>query len=133
MDTVFSGGIPEMAGKRKEREKPRSKRKKPSRLASKLLLIREQLGLSQAGLIRRLGLESQIERDYISKFERGILEPTLEVLLAYARAISTNSRGEFLEAIIDDEIDLPQTMPADPGRYAIPRMKSRRARSSNQA
>lgn len=103
-----------MAGKGKGQEKPRSKRKKPARLASKLLLIREQLGLSQGGLIRRLGLESQIERDYISKFERGILEPTLDVLLAYARAISITSRGEFLEAIIDDEMELPDHLPADP-------------------
>src|SRR5712664_859877 len=103
-----------MAGKAKGREKPRSKRKKPTRLASKLLLIREQLGLSQGGLIRHLGLEDQIERDYISKFERGVLEQTLDVLMAYARAISTTGRGEFLEAIIDDEADLPTRLPAAP-------------------
>ncbi|SRR5258707_12005479 len=99
-----------MVGKRKVREKPRSNRKKPTRLAGKLLFIREQLGLSQGGLIRHLGMENQIERDYISKFERGILEPTLDVLLAYARAISTKGRGEFLEAIIDDELDLPDKL-----------------------
>jgi hypothetical protein len=52
--------------------------------------------LSQGGLIRHLGLEDQVERDYISKFERGILEPTLDVLLAYACAISSTGRGEFL-------------------------------------
>jgi transcriptional regulator with XRE-family HTH domain len=103
-----------MVGKRKVREKPRSKRKKPSRLASKLRSIRVGLGLSQGGLIRHLGLEDQIERDYISKFERGILEPTLDVLLAYACAISTTGRGEFLEAIIDDNVDLPGRIPADP-------------------
>ncbi len=103
-----------MVGKRKVREKPRSKRRKPSRLASKLLSIRVGLGLSQGGLIRHLGLEDQIERDYISKFERGVLEPTLDVLLAYACAISTTGRGEFLEAIIDDNADLPRRIPADP-------------------
>jgi transcriptional regulator with XRE-family HTH domain len=103
-----------MAGKAKGREKPRSKRKRPSRLASKLLLIRERLGFSQGGLIKHLGLGSQIERDYISKYERGILEPTLDVLLAYARAISTTGRGEFLEAIIDDGIELPAKLPAEP-------------------
>ena len=75
-----------------------------------------KLGVSQDGLIRHLGLEGQLERDYISKFERGILEPTLEVLLAYARAISTTGRGEFLEAIIDDELNLPARVPADPRR-----------------
>ena|SRR5882672_3176044 len=108
-----------MVGKRKSREKSRSKRKKPTRLASKLLVIREQLGLSQGGLVRHLGLENQIERDYISKFERGVLEPTLDVLLAYARAISTTGGGEFLEAIIDDKIDLPNRMPADPRSHKL--------------
>jgi transcriptional regulator with XRE-family HTH domain len=106
-----------MAGKSKSREKPRSKRKKPSRLAAKLVLIRVKLGMSQGGLVRHLGLEGQIERDYISKFERGVLEPTLDVLLAYARAISTTGRGEFLEAIIDDELNLPARVPADPRRH----------------
>jgi transcriptional regulator with XRE-family HTH domain len=101
-----------MAGKRKVAEKPRSKRKKPTRLPEKLLWIRVQLGLSQGALIRRLGLGEQIERDYISKFERGVLEPTLDVLLAYARTISTKGRGEFLEAIIDDKMDLPDKIPA---------------------
>jgi transcriptional regulator with XRE-family HTH domain len=105
-----------MAGKSKSKDKPRSKRKKPSRLPEKLAAIRVKLGLSQGGLIRHLGLEEQLERDYISKFERGILEPTLDVLLAYARAISTTGRGEFLEAIIDDRLNLPGRIPADPRR-----------------
>lgn len=101
-----------MAGKRKRGPRPKSKRRKPARLAEKLLLIRTQLGLSQGELIRRLGLEHKIERDYISKYERGILEPTLDVLLAYARAVSSKGRGEFLEAILDDEMDLPKRIPA---------------------
>ncbi|SRR6266446_3438927 len=102
-----------MAGKEKDRGRPRSKRRKPLRLASKLLFIRTQLGLSQGEMIRHLGLDDRIERDYISKYERGVLEPTLDVLLAYARAISTTGRGEFLEAIIDDRIDLPINIPAN--------------------
>jgi transcriptional regulator with XRE-family HTH domain len=113
-----------MAGKAKVLEKPRSKRKKPTRLASKLLLIREQLGLSQGGLIRHLGLENQIERDYISKFERGVLEPTLDVLLAYARAISKTGRGEFLEALIDDQMDIPDKLPCSPKHPRIRRPPS---------
>lgn len=100
-----------MAGTRKSRSRPKSKRRKPARLAEKLLHIRTQLGLSQGELIRRLGLENKIERDYISKYERGILEPTLDVLLAYARAVSSAGRGEFLEAIIDDEMELPSKIP----------------------
>lgn len=103
-----------MVGKPKNRKRSRSKRRRPSRLAEKLLSIRLELGLSQGGLIRHLGLEDQIERDYISKFERGILEPTLDVLLAYAQAISTSGHGEFLEVIIDDKMNLPEKLPADP-------------------
>ena len=96
-----------MAGKRKSRQSSKSKRLRPARLAEKLLLIRQQLGLSQGGLVRHLGLENQIGRDYISKFERDLLEPTLNVLLAYARAISRPKSGEILEAIIDDDKDIP--------------------------
>jgi len=103
-----------MAGKKKSLKRTQSKRRKPSRLAEKLLFIRQQLGLSQGGLLRHLGLEDKIERDYISKYERGVLEPTLDVLLAYARAISTSGRGEFLEAIIDDAVELPVRLPAGP-------------------
>ena len=96
-----------MAGKEKSRQRSKSKRLRPARLAEKLLLIRQQLGLSQGGLVRHLGLEDQIGRDYVSKFENGLLEPTLDVLLAYARAVSRNKSGDVLEAIIDDEKEIP--------------------------
>lgn len=103
-----------MAAKHSKHARPTPKRKKPARLAEKLLTIRQRLNLSQDGIIRRLGLELEIERDYVSKYERGILEPTLNVLLAYARAISTTGHGEFLETLIDDKQDLPVKLPADP-------------------
>lgn len=96
-----------MAGKQKSRQSSKSKRLRPARLAEKLLLIRRELGLSQGGLVRHLGLENQIGRDYVSKFENGLLEPTLDVLLAYARAVSRNKSGAVLEAIIDDDKDIP--------------------------
>lgn len=96
-----------MAGKEKSRRRSKSKRRRPARLAEKVLLIRQQLGLSQGGLVRHLGLKDQIGRDYVSKFENGLLEPTLDVLLAYARAVSRNRSGDVLEAIIDDDKDIP--------------------------
>src|SRR5215217_477269 len=102
-----------MAATHGKHARPAPKRKKPARLAEKLLTIRQRLSLSQDGIIRRLGMQDEIQRDYISKFERGVLEPTLHVLLAYARAISKTSRGEFLEAIIDDAMDLPEKLPAN--------------------
>jgi transcriptional regulator with XRE-family HTH domain len=105
-----------MAATHSKHARPNPKRKKPARLAEKLLTIRQRLNLSQGGMIRRLGLEQEIERDYISKYERGILEPTLNVLLAYARAISSTGHGQFLETLIDDTQDLPEKLPADPDR-----------------
>jgi transcriptional regulator with XRE-family HTH domain len=82
-------------------------RRRPERLPGKLLEIRRQLGLSQNEMVRHLGLTGEIERDYVSKFERGTLEPTLHVLLRYARAANV-----FVDALIDDELELPATLPA---------------------
>jgi transcriptional regulator with XRE-family HTH domain len=93
-------------------------KKRPKRLSGKLLEIRLKLGLSQGGMSRQLGGDDT-ERAYISKYERGVLEPPLEVLLEYARAISTTSRGEFLEALIDDAMELPKRIPADPAEERL--------------
>jgi transcriptional regulator with XRE-family HTH domain len=90
-----------------------SQKKRPERLPEKLLEIRMSLGLSQGGMSKRLGGE-EAERAYISKYERGVLEPSLKVLLEYARAISTTGGGEFLETLIDDSMNLPARLPADP-------------------
>jgi transcriptional regulator with XRE-family HTH domain len=85
-------------------------------LAEKLLKIRLKLGLSQGDMMRHLG-EDESKRDYVSKYERGVMEPPLAVLLEYARMISMTGRGEFLEAMIDDSMDLPAIIPADPSEY----------------
>ena len=95
-------------------------RQRPVRLAEKLVAIRAAFGLSQNGMVRKLGLEGELLREDISRFERGIGgEPPLGILLRYARAISITGRGEFLEALIDDEMDLPGTMPADPSTTIV--------------
>lgn len=82
-------------------------RKRPERLAEKLFEIRNKLGLSQNEMVRNLGLSHEIERDYISKFERGTLEPTLRVLLQYAR-----SANVYVDVLIDNDLDLPEKLPA---------------------
>lgn len=81
-------------------------RPRPERLAEKLLQIRSALGLSQTEMWRRLGLEDEVTYDRISKYETGRNEPPLTVLLRYARAA-----GVHMEDLVDDEIDLPQTLP----------------------
>lgn len=87
--------------------KPKSKRKRPARLAEKLLEIRTKLGLSQGGMVRRLGLEDELERDYISKFERDVLEPPLHVLCAYAEVCNV-----FIDVLVIDDLDLPEKLPS---------------------
>ena len=85
----------------------RGTRQRPERLAEKLVQIREALGLSQNGMIKHLGIEDTIPRDYISAYERGTREPPLPVLLQYARAA-----GVWVDVLIDDEIDLPAKLPS---------------------
>jgi transcriptional regulator with XRE-family HTH domain len=85
----------------------RTSRRKPARLGEKLLHIRQELGLSQNQLIRRLGFEELVQGT-ISAFECGSREPSLVVLLAYARAAHV-----LVESLIDDELDLPRKLPAN--------------------
>jgi transcriptional regulator with XRE-family HTH domain len=82
-------------------------RPKPARLALKLLEIRNKLGLSQNGMIRKMSLSDQLVQAEISAFELGLREPPLQVLLQYARAANI-----LVEWLIDDEIDLPNELPA---------------------
>ena len=86
----------------------RGARIRPERLPEKLLQIRVALGLSQSELLRRLGLEEQMDYRRISEFERGTTEPHLTVLLQYAHAA-----GVHIEDIVDDELDLPAKLPGN--------------------
>ncbi len=80
---------------------PSKQKKAPEKLASKLLAIREELGLSQSEMVRRLGVETEINRGKISEYERGQRIPPLHILLAYAR-----SKNLTVESLIDDNIDI---------------------------
>ncbi|HYH84030.1 MAG TPA: helix-turn-helix transcriptional regulator [Pyrinomonadaceae bacterium] len=82
-------------------------RPRPSRLAEKLLQIREALGLSQTEMHRRLGVEDLIEYHAISKYELDKNEPPLVILLQYARVANL-----YVDALIDDELDLPAKLPS---------------------
>jgi len=75
-------------------------RPRPKHLAAKLRCIRKSLGLTQPKLIERLNLDG-MSPPYISQYESGRTEPTLIVLLAYARIA-----GIPVEQIIDDDLSL---------------------------
>jgi transcriptional regulator with XRE-family HTH domain len=89
-------------------------RERPARLAEKLLYIRKSLGLSQNGMIRRMGLADGLIQADVSTYEIDQREPPLKVLLAYARAANVS-----VEALIDDNLDLPERLPARPKSEGI--------------
>jgi transcriptional regulator with XRE-family HTH domain len=75
-------------------------------LAEKLLAIKDALGLSQGELVRRLGAEDLIDAKHVSKFELGEREPSLLVLLRYARLAAVT-----IDVLVDDGLDLPTKLP----------------------
>ena len=99
-------------------------RPKPKQLAKKLLQIREALGLSQNEMIRRLGFEGKIFQGTLSAYERGLREPALPVLLAYAEAANV-----YVDALINDSVDLPDVLPSRKKHEGVEQSKmSRRKR-----
>ncbi len=100
-----------------------SARPRPERLSYKLLQIRNALGLSQSELLGRLGVEDQIDYTAISKYELGKNEPPLMILLRYARIA-----GVHMEALVDDELDLPEELPASAKHEEIRRTYKRHGR-----
>ena len=82
-------------------------RLKQERLGGKLLQIRLAFGLTQQDMHRRLDAEGIIPYNRISDYELGKRDPPLAVLLKYARAANV-----YVEALIDDELDLPEDVPS---------------------
>lgn len=77
-------------------------RRRPKRMAEKLLQIRKHFGLSQRELVERLNVD--IPYGFVSKYEHDVNEPDIKTLLAYARLVSVP-----LEQIVDDDLDLDLT------------------------
>lgn len=96
----------------------RKAREKPHRLAEKLLRIRNAIdgGLSQDEMVKRLSLEADIDRTYISKWEGAVIEPSLRVLLRYAELA-----GVILDVLADDNLDLPKGLPSNQRRECLNR------------
>lgn len=82
-----------------------SSRPQPKGLASKLHRIRTSLGLTQQEMVERLKSQKANLTVYpgnISRFEQGLREPPLLVLLAYARVA-----GVSIDVLVDDDLELP--------------------------
>jgi transcriptional regulator with XRE-family HTH domain len=78
-------------------------RPQPKRLPKKLRTIREMLGLSQQQMAQRLEhVKSPPQSGTISRYETGEREPSLLVLLEYARLA-----GISTDVLIDDKLNLP--------------------------
>jgi transcriptional regulator with XRE-family HTH domain len=89
-----------------------ARRPQPARLAAKLRQIRLILELTQEQMAERLSraIKSPPQPGHVSEFEQGKREPSLPVLLRYARIA-----GIYVEALIDDDLDLPSRLPTKPG------------------
>ena len=83
----------------------RGPREQPERLGEKLAQIRNALDLSQEGMVRLLAPRGMLTRNDISKYERAVREPSLLMLLRYARVA-----GISVDELLDDELDLPRQL-----------------------
>lgn len=91
-----------------------SSRPQPKGLASKLRQIRASLGLTQQEMVERLKSQKSNLTVYpgnISRFEQGLREPPLLVLLSYARAA-----GVSIDILVDDDLELPAGLSAGTGQ-----------------
>lgn len=81
-------------------------RRRPAKLAEKLKQVRIALELSQSEMVKKLGLEDEMGRERISKYERGILEPPLHVLYFYSKLVNV-----YMEIFVNDDVNLPDEIP----------------------
>lgn len=84
-----------------------SPRVRPKRMAEKLRYIRASLDLTQEELLRKLDIEGLATQSKISEFESGKREPSVIILLQYARVA-----GVCMDTLVDDKLDLPAKLPA---------------------
>lgn len=79
-----------------------SRRQRPLRLAAKLKEIRTNLNLTQEQMTKQLHtVKLDLRPGHVSEYESGKREPSLPVLLQYARIA-----GVPMEELVDDELDL---------------------------
>lgn len=92
----------------------RHPRPQPDRLAEKLRHIRTRLGYTLEEMAQALAhvKKSPPTKSHIHRFESGIREPSLLILLEYSRVAKVR-----LEILVDDNLDLPERLPAKRGSH----------------
>ncbi len=105
----------------------RASREIPKRLGEKLLQIRMALGLSQDGMLRRLDLDREYGRHYISGFETGEREPSLLVLLKYSEVAKV-----WINTLVDDTVNLPTKLSSKEMQGGTGRVRHQRPNSHSR-
>jgi transcriptional regulator with XRE-family HTH domain len=91
--------------------------RRPARLGEKLRAVRQALGLSQNGILRRLGMDDELTQAEWSAYERGVRIPSLPVLLRTA-----DLAGVWMDVLVNDDLDLPKRIPAHPKSAGVKRI-----------
>lgn len=79
-----------------------NRRAMPKRLGKKMRQIREQLGMSQREIVTALNYrDTPLRASQISQYENGQREPTMMLVLAYARLANVP-----MEILVDDKLKL---------------------------
>jgi transcriptional regulator with XRE-family HTH domain len=74
----------------------------PKKLGKKMRQIRESLGMSQRQIVEALNYrDTPLRASQISQYETGQREPTMMLVLAYARLAKVS-----VESLIDDKVKL---------------------------
>ena len=78
------------------------RRAMPKKLGKKLLQIRMNLGMSQREIVKALKYhDTPLRASQISQYEQGQREPTMMLVLAYARLAKVP-----MEYLVDDKLKL---------------------------
>ena len=79
-----------------------NRRAMPKKLGKKMKQIREGLGMSQRQIVEALNYkDTPLRASQISQYENGNREPTMMLVLAYARLA-----GLPMECLVDDKMKL---------------------------
>jgi len=79
-----------------------NRRAMPKKLGRKLRQIREGLGMSQRQIVEALNYkDTPLRASQISQYEQGQREPTMMLVLAYARLAQVS-----METLVDDKLRL---------------------------